>query len=535
MHLESGSGRRCPKHPSRTFTGFCPVCLSERLTRVDKVERVVPKRCSYGVPGDDGGESLSPPGAEDGSVEKKKQKQKQPPPPAEAKVRKTLALLFRMNDDDGKECGLGADVTAPGPASSKHLGDFLCGGVGQPADDARDSAFSCEHEATSVQEDMCSAGHGSSLIAESRVDFDVKATSTSCSTTVGNSSSETCRASKTDSMRDDSTMSRGSSSSSASYWLGSALARTSARWGIAGVLRRCSSVHERGQRDSPCSKGEKQSETNSSTRRSSCDWNLCSGSRKNSCEDPRHSWDGSVMGRAFMCSLTCLDEKENVNPAAQRNSDVNEASCPTSGRGNGCVVDGVVVGNPGQTASPAAAAATSVEKEAKFSKGKPLKDMFVEERHHGLILGSISKRISNRWSKVWNWSISSPFRDLSTKQGGGLDRSLSDCWRERHPGKMESDNGSHMVGSSRVVASSSSRSTYFGSGDRQSSRVDWPRNSKRDYRFRRSQSVHYSSPGNLDNGLLRFYLTPLRSTSRNPTRGRAKTSRSCTRGIFGLS
>jgi Protein of unknown function (DUF740) len=56
---------------------------------------------------------------------------------------------------------------------------------------------------------------------------------------------------------------------------------------------------------------------------------------------------------------------------------------------------------------------------------------------------------------------------------------------------------------------------------------------KRETGFSRSRSVHYQSPGNLDNnGLLRFYLTPLRCRSMH--KGRRRNSRFFAGGLFGF-
>lgn len=56
---------------------------------------------------------------------------------------------------------------------------------------------------------------------------------------------------------------------------------------------------------------------------------------------------------------------------------------------------------------------------------------------------------------------------------------------------------------------------------------------KREIGFGRSRSVHYQSPGNLDNnGLLRFYLTPLRCRSMH--KGRRHNSRFFAGGLFGF-
>ncbi|KAK1307612.1 hypothetical protein QJS10_CPA09g01740 [Acorus calamus] len=118
-----------------------------------------------------------------------------------------------------------------------------------------------------------------------------------------------------------------------------------------------------------------------------------------------------------------------------------------------------------------------------------------------------------------------------------LERSQSETWREfsgENVGEaVESDctvhsrcNGTHrkiqMVNGGNRVGGVNSQSFQHESR-------------KRDFRFGRSRSVHYSSPGNLDNGLLRFYLTPLRTSRRGASKGRVRNSRSFTRGLLGLT
>ncbi|KAK1284650.1 hypothetical protein QJS10_CPB21g00395 [Acorus calamus] len=118
--------------------------------------------------------------------------------------------------------------------------------------------------------------------------------------------------------------------------------------------------------------------------------------------------------------------------------------------------------------------------------------------------------------RVWHRSLTSPFRDFIQKRERMLERSQSETWREfsgENVGEaVESDcrvhsrcNGTHrkiqMVNGGNRVGGVNSQSFQHESR-------------KRDFRFGRSRSVHYSSPGNLDNGLLRFYLTPLRTSRR---------------------
>lgn len=227
----------------------------------------------------------------------------------------------------------------------------------------------------------------------------------SCSTTVENSSVDTC-AVKQKGLRSS------TSSSSSSSWLG-ALKKNSKN-----------SLHTSGL----CCGFEERESKMESDYRHSCDCNFPEDpATKTSCywEDPRHSLDGSLTrSKAFKCSFGCLDEPNPVPvPVPESN-------------------------------------------------------------------GMCRRRTSRRWSKVWNWNVnSSPFRAAEPRV---LERSFSESWHQ---------------GGKTVVAS--------GRGDR----------NNKNHQLSRSKSVHCSSPSRRETGLLRFYLTPLRTTSTRKNSNRPRIPR----------
>jgi hypothetical protein len=154
-----------------------------------------------------------------------------------------------------------------------------------------------------------------------------------------------------------------------------------------------------------------------------------------------------------------------------------------------------------------------------------------------MVVSGAGRRRSNRWSRVWDRSITSPLKEFVRKGEHVLERSLSESRREIRRGKnaeaadmgdetQPSRNG-HVPGRASQSAIRSSQAAS--NADVHSFRTDWLKNSK----IGRSRSVHYTSPGNLDNGMLRFYLTPMRS-SRTANRGRRRSSRLFARGLFGF-
>jgi len=152
-------------------------------------------------------------------------------------------------------------------------------------------------------------------------------------------------------------------------------------------------------------------------------------------------------------------------------------------------------------------------------------------------VSGVGRRRSNRWSRVWDRSITSPLKEFVRKGEHVLERSLSESRKEIRRGKnaeaadisgeIHSGRNGHVSG--RASHGTSRSSQAASNGDVQNFRTDWLKNSK----IGRSRSVHYTSPGNLDNGMLRFYLTPMRST-RTANRARRRSSRLFARGLFGF-
>ncbi|KAJ6852017.1 uncharacterized protein M6B38_257370 [Iris pallida] len=251
--------------------------------------------------------------------------------------------------------------------------------------------------------------------------------------------------------------------------------------------------------------GGRHSERKHSLRRS-CEWkggSDCRDDGKDGLEKPRHSWDGSMMGKALTCSFAaCLEEPQDGSSRIRR-------SVPEGPIG-------------------------SVDTSDKKPKPEPPGEGHREEsRRREINVSDVCRKKSQRWSRVWDWSITSPFRDLGKKRQHVLDRSMSESWPE-YRGMAEPDNAAHpsVNGSVRTTTlRGSQRSTNGAGSELQKYRPDMQK--KREYRFGRSRSVHYPSPRNVDNGLLRFYLTPMR-TSRSTNKGRTKTSRFFTKSLLGL-
>jgi hypothetical protein len=154
----------------------------------------------------------------------------------------------------------------------------------------------------------------------------------------------------------------------------------------------------------------------------------------------------------------------------------------------------------------------------------------------------VGRRRSNRWSRVWDRSITSPLKEFVRKGEHVLDRSFSESRKETRRcrngdttdidgGEIQPGRNGLVSGSGRASQSATRSSQAAANGDAQSFRTNWLRN--KEAKIGRSRSVHYTSPGNFDNGMLRFYLTPMRS-NRTTNRGRRRSSRLFARGLFGF-
>uniref|UniRef100_A0A0A9H699 Uncharacterized protein n=1 Tax=Arundo donax TaxID=35708 RepID=A0A0A9H699_ARUDO len=222
-----------------------------------------------------------------------------------------------------------------------------------------------------------------------------------------------------------------------------------------------------------------------------------------------------MVGRAFACSFACLEEPPDGARRARR-SNAEEAV------GENRI--GVAESRNGEHS-------VDVGSEGRRFRGRSCGDTGME-----MTVSGVGRRRSNRWSRVWDRSITSPLKEFVRKGEHVLERSLSESRREIRRGKNAEAadiNGEIQPGRSSFRASQgSTRSSQAASnGDAQNFRADWLKN--KEYKIGRSRSVHYTSPGNLDNGMLWFYLTPMRST-RTAYRGRRRSSRLFARGLFGF-
>ena len=123
---------------------------------------------------------------------------------------------------------------------------------------------------------------------------------------------------------------------------------------------------------------------------------------------------------------------------------------------------------------------------------------------------------AKRRSKMWRWSFTSPFGEMGHSRQPSLDRSLSEPSHQRRRTKTAE------------VPKPGTLPHFPGPSMHPSKKRDRERN------LSKSRSAHFSSPRNVSSGLLRFYLTPLRSNRRSINRSRSRTSYSFGPGLFGI-
>lgn len=276
--------------------------------------------------------------------------------------------------------------------------------------------------------------------------------------------------------------------------------------------------------------------------RRSCEWMICreppSGRGGSSLDPPRHSWDGSMVGRAFACSFACLDDPPHgVTRVRQSNAEESARELPAAGVAAESRNGDSAAGVPAESRNGGHSADVDGEG-PRFRERRSCSDAGPEIT----AVSGVRRRRSNRWSRVWDRSITSPLKEFVRKGEHALDRSFSESRRETRRCKngettdiengeiQHGRNGSALPGRASQSASRSSQATAA-NGDAQNFRTDWLKN--KECRIGRSRSVHYTSPGNFDNGMLRFYLTPMRS-NRTANRGRRRSSRLFGRGLFGF-
>ncbi|KAL5227708.1 hypothetical protein ABZP36_015973 [Zizania latifolia] len=129
--------------------------------------------------------------------------------------------------------------------------------------------------------------------------------------------------------------------------------------------------------------------------------------------------------------------------------------------------------------------------------------------------GPANAKKPRRWRKAWSlWGFI--HRRTSGRRSGGpfdiADRSFSEAWPDL---RVRGYNPKMQRCNSNVSARSSFSSNSGGLGSSRRSHVDVSSCARRrdEHVLERNRSARYSPPGRVDNGMLRFYLTPMRSGS----------------------
>ncbi|KAG6479657.1 protein OCTOPUS-like [Zingiber officinale] len=147
-----------------------------------------------------------------------------------------------------------------------------------------------------------------------------------------------------------------------------------------------------------------------------------------------------------------------------------------------------------------------------------------------------SAKKSRRWSKAWNiWGLIQR-RSSSRGEANIVERSLSESW----PELRSSSFNNRMLRSNSSISSrhSFSGNAGYGGTKKNSSKFGshYYKNRRDDFVLERNRSARYS-PNRLDNGMLRFYLPPMRNSRRNGVStngGRQIPSHYMTRSMLGL-
>ncbi|KAG6506452.1 protein OCTOPUS-like [Zingiber officinale] len=181
---------------------------------------------------------------------------------------------------------------------------------------------------------------------------------------------------------------------------------------------------------------------------------------------------------------------------------------------------------------------TLLDRDVKDWNSNSLRDDYLGSFESGLgdQRGAAAKK-SRRWSKAWNiWGLIQR-RNSSRGDANIAERALSESWPELSSRGLNNK----MLRSNSSV---SSRNSFSGNAEckgikkhNTKSSNHYCKNSRDEFVLERNKSARYS-PNHLDNnGMLRFYLTPMRNSRRNGVasgRGRQISSRYLTRSMLGL-
>ncbi|EOY07292.1 Protein OCTOPUS-like - like 2 [Theobroma cacao] len=158
-----------------------------------------------------------------------------------------------------------------------------------------------------------------------------------------------------------------------------------------------------------------------------------------------------------------------------------------------------------------------------------------------------SSKKSRRWSKAWNiWgfihrrSVNKDEDEDRYSRANGVERSYSESWPElrgERNGDVRGGFNPKVLRSNSSVSwrNSSSFGGSFGGARKNHADTNGHSKKKRDeFGLERNRSARYS-PNNIENGLLRFYLTPLRSSRRGGSgKSRASHAHSIARSVLRL-
>ncbi|KAF2306340.1 hypothetical protein GH714_016825 [Hevea brasiliensis] len=274
-------------------------------------------------------------------------------------------------------------------------------------------------------------------------------------------------------------------------------------------------------------------------------------------DEPRASWDGYLIGRTFprMPTMVSVVEDAPVNVVLRDYySDSSSRRRRSFDRSNSirktaAAVVAEIDELKHEHASASASAANAKVSPAtvdyfhapklvvpdRDSNSNSLRDDCSETfemgfRDHASIVGNGERKgakKSRRWSKAWNiWgfihrrSVNKDEDEDMYSRANGVERSFSESWQELREERNGEVRGAFNPKIWRSNSSVSWRNSNglgggsFGSARKSSVETNGHGRKKRDeFVLERNRSARYS-PNNIDNGLLRFYLTPMRSSRR---------------------
>ncbi|XVF55130.1 hypothetical protein PTKIN_Ptkin06aG0011600 [Pterospermum kingtungense] len=191
------------------------------------------------------------------------------------------------------------------------------------------------------------------------------------------------------------------------------------------------------------------------------------------------------------------------------------------------------------------------DRDSRDSNSNPLKDDYSETFEIGLrdnasVIGSGEQKGSSKKSRRWSWNIWGFIHRRSVNKdededrysrANGVERSYSESWPELRGER----NGDVREGLNPKLFRSNSSVSWrnsggFGGGRKSCVESNGHHSKKKrdEFVLERNRSARYS-PKNIDNGLLRFYLTPMRGSRRGGSgKSRASNAHSIARSVLRL-